>query len=237
MQNAREHEAAAVHTAKALAELVEQNVADESRAAALARAAARAPLSPPPAAVALGAPQLHLGVLYVAESQRLVVFQQNNSIALRQFWKTLASAWNATTVVWSNGWFSCDGDGEGWWGGVAAARGLGASRAAAAIFRRWPALPCEEAMNDGFGGLPLCDTDTTDCEATPSYGKTHQRIEVGISYHITLSQSIVETPLFAGKKTIPLFTASLIVFLTDEVLRLILFVPLSCYFIIFNYVF
>lgn len=157
---------------------MDQNVADENRAAALARAAARAPLSPPPAAVALGAPQLHLGVLYVAEPARLIVFQQNNSVALRQFWKTLASAWNATSVVWSNAWFSCDRDGEGWWGGVAAARGLGAQRAAAAVFRRWPALPCEEAMNEWFGGAPLCDVATTDCEATPSFGATDRRIDV-----------------------------------------------------------
>lgn len=181
-KNAREYEAAAVHTARALAELVEQGVADEARAAALARAAARAPLSPPPAAVALGAPQLHLGVLYVAEPPRLIVFQQNNSIALRQFWKTLASAWNASVVVWANGWFSCDNDDEGWWGGVAAARGVAHGRAAAAIFRRWPSIPCEEAMHDWLGGSPLCDTDTTDCEAIPSFGTSDRRVEVSGTY-------------------------------------------------------
>ncbi|KAF9409405.1 hypothetical protein HW555_011229 [Spodoptera exigua] len=176
-ENAREHEAAAMHTARALVELVQQGVADEERAAALARAATRAPLAPPPAAVALGAPQLHLGVLYIAEPPKLVVFQQNNSITLRQFWRTLASAWNATTAVWSNAWFSCDKDGEGWWGGVAAARGSGPARSAAALFRRWPALPCEEAMNDWLGGAPLCDAATTDCEATPSFGSGDRRIE------------------------------------------------------------
>ncbi|CAH0602920.1 unnamed protein product [Chrysodeixis includens] len=175
--NAREHEAAAMHTARALVELVQQGVADEERAAALARAATRAPLSPPPAAVALGAPQLHLGVLYIAEPPKLVVFQQNNSITLRQFWRTLASAWNATSAVWSNAWFSCEKDGEGWWGGVAAARGSGPARSAAALFRRWPALPCEESMNDWLGGAPLCDAATTDCEATPSYGSNDRRIE------------------------------------------------------------
>ncbi|KAL0849505.1 hypothetical protein ABMA28_013782 [Loxostege sticticalis] len=166
--NVREYEAATVHTARALAELVELGAADETRAAALARAAARAPLSPPPAAVALGAPQLHLGVLYVAEPPRLIVFQQNNSVALRQFWRTLASAWNATTVLWSNAWFSCDSDDLGWWGGAAAARGAGPSRAAAAIFRRWPSLPCEEAMYERLGGPPLCDPATSLCEALPA---------------------------------------------------------------------
>ncbi|XP_049691776.1 metabotropic glycine receptor isoform X2 [Helicoverpa armigera] len=175
--NAREHEAAAVHTARALVELVQQGVADEDRAAALARAATRAPLGPPPAAVALGAPQLHLGVLFIAEPPKLVVFQQNNSITLRQFWRTLASAWNATTAVWSNAWFSCEKGSEGWWGGVAAARGSGPARSAAALFRRWPALPCEEAMYDWLGGPPLCDAATTDCEATPSFGSGDRRIE------------------------------------------------------------
>ncbi|XP_075992632.1 G-protein coupled receptor 158 smog isoform X2 [Anticarsia gemmatalis] len=175
--NVREHETAVMHTARALAELVQQGVADEDRAAALARAASRAPLVPPPAAVALGAPQLHLGVLYIAEPPKLVVFQQNNSATLRQFWRTLASAWNATTSVWSNAWFSCDKDGEGWWGGVAAARGAGPAKSAAALFHRWPALPCEESMNAWFGGAPLCDTATTDCEATPAFGSGDKRIE------------------------------------------------------------
>ncbi|CAH0405011.1 unnamed protein product [Chilo suppressalis] len=175
--NMREHEAAVVHTARALAELVEQSAADEVRAAALARAAARAPLSPPPAAVALGVPQLHLGVLYVAEPPRLIVFQQNNTVVLRQFWRTLASAWNATSAVWANAWFSCDSDDWGWWGGVAAARGAGPSRAAAAIFRRWPAVPCEEAMYDWMEGPPLCDPDSTDCEALPAFGTTSRKLE------------------------------------------------------------
>lgn len=177
-QNVREYEAATVHTARALAELVELGAADETRAAALARAAARAPLSPPPAAVALGAPQLHLGVLYVAEPPRLIVFQQNNSVALRQFWRTLASAWNATTVLWSNAWFSCDSDDLGWWGGAAAARGAGPSRAAAAIFRRWPSLPCEEAMYERLGGPPLCDPATSLCEALPA--DSSKKLEVNI---------------------------------------------------------
>ncbi|KAG6450390.1 probable G-protein coupled receptor 158 isoform X1 [Manduca sexta] len=175
--NSREHEAAAVHTARALAELVEQGVADESRAAALARAAARAPLSPPPAAVALGAPQLHLGVLYFAEPPRLIVFQQNNTLTLRQFWRTLASAWNATAVVWSNAWFSCESGDEGWWGGVAAARGFGPTRAAAAVFRRWPAVPCEEAMYDWLGGPPRCDSVSTECEAYSALGNSDRKIE------------------------------------------------------------
>ncbi|XP_063838466.1 G-protein coupled receptor 179 [Ostrinia nubilalis] len=175
--NVREYEAATAHTARALAELVELGAADETRAAALARAAARAPLSPPPAAVALGAPQLHLGVLYVAEPPRLIVFQQNNSLSLRQFWRTLASAWNATTVVWSNAWFSCDKADLGWWGGVAAARGAGPTRAAAAIFRRWPSLPCEEAMYEWFGGPPLCDPATSLCEALPTDGSTTKKLE------------------------------------------------------------
>ncbi|CAG9784197.1 unnamed protein product [Diatraea saccharalis] len=175
--NMREHEAAVVHTARALAELVEQGAADEERAAILARAAARAPLSPPPAAVALGVPQLHLGVLYVAKPPRLIVFQQNNSVVLRQFWRTLASAWNATSVVWANAWFSCDSDDWGWWGGVAAARGAGPSRAAAAIFRRWSALPCEEAMYDWLEGPPLCDPATTDCEAMPAIGSATRKLD------------------------------------------------------------
>ncbi|XP_053599667.1 G-protein coupled receptor 179 isoform X2 [Plodia interpunctella] len=175
--NLREHEATAVHTARALAELVEQGAADETRAAVLARAAARTPLSPPPAAVALGAPQLHLGVLYVAEPPRLIVFQQNSTKSLRQFWRTLASAWNASSVVWSTAWFSCELEQWGWWGGAAAARGAGAARAAAAIFRRWPALPCEESMNEWLGGPPLCDAATTDCEATPSLEPEERRLE------------------------------------------------------------
>ncbi|XP_052758697.1 probable G-protein coupled receptor 179 isoform X2 [Galleria mellonella] len=175
--NLREHEAAAVHTARALAELVEQGAADETRAAALARATARAPLSPPPAAVALGAPQLHLGVLFIAEPPRLIVFQQNNSITLRQFWRTLASAWNASAVVWSNAWFSCDDYDWGWWGGAAAARGAGPARAAAAIFRRWTALPCEDTMHEWLGGPPLCDAGTTDCEAYPALSSADRRLE------------------------------------------------------------
>lgn len=156
---------AAVHTARALAELIEQGAADEPRAAALARAAARAPLSPPPAAVALGAPQLHLGVLFVAEPPRLVVFQQNNSAALQQFWRTLASAWNASAVVWANAWFSCEESARGWWSGAAAARGAGAARAAAALFRRVPSVPCEETLHEWLGGAPPCDPATTECEA------------------------------------------------------------------------
>lgn len=174
----REHEAATVHTARALAELVEQGVADEARAAALARAAARAPLGPPPAAVALGAPQLHLGILYLADPPRVIVFQQNNSVTLRQFWRTLASAWNATTVVWSNAWYSCEKDDVGWWGGAAAARGAGPTRAAAAIFRRWASVPCEETMQDWLGVAPRCDSATTDCEAFPTFGSSERRIEV-----------------------------------------------------------
>ncbi|KAL4712969.1 hypothetical protein ACJJTC_012039 [Scirpophaga incertulas] len=173
--NLREHEAAVVHTARALSELVEQGLADEPRAAAMARAAARAPLAPPPAAVALGAPQLHLGVLYIAEPPRLIVFQQNNSAALRQYWRTLASAWNATSVVWSNAWFSCDD--WAWWGGSAAARGTGPSRAAAAIFRRWPSLPCEEVMHEWLGGPPQCDSETTQCEAMPIFGSNVRKLE------------------------------------------------------------
>ncbi|CAB3250424.1 unnamed protein product [Arctia plantaginis] len=176
-QNSREHEAAAVHTARALAELVQQGVADEERAAALARAASHAPLVPAPAAVALGAPQLHLGVLYIANPPRLVVFQQNNTVTLRQFWRTLASAWNATAAVWSTAWFSCEEDGQGWWGGVAAARGVGPARSAAALFHRWPALPCEDTMNAWFGEPPLCDSATTDCEATPALGSSDKKIE------------------------------------------------------------
>ncbi|CAG4943894.1 unnamed protein product [Colias eurytheme] len=165
--NVREYEAAVVQVARALSELVDQGVADEARASALARAAARTPLHPPPAAVALGAPQLSLGVLYIPEPGRLVVFQQNNSATLQQFWRTLASAWNASLVMWSNAWYSCEGD-IGWWGGTAAARGSGAARAAAAIFRRLPTLPCEESMYEWLGGTPLCDAMTTDCEAFPS---------------------------------------------------------------------
>ncbi|CAG9566609.1 unnamed protein product [Danaus chrysippus] len=164
--NAREYEAMVVQTARALSELVEQGVADEPRAAALARAAARTPIHPPPAAVALGAPQLHLGVLFISDPPRLIVFQQNNSATLQQFWRTLASPWNASLILWSNAWFSCEG-GPSWWGGTAAARGIGAARAAAALFRKIPSLPCEEAMYDWFGGPPLCDPLTTDCEASP----------------------------------------------------------------------
>ncbi|XP_013201182.2 G-protein coupled receptor 179 [Amyelois transitella] len=175
--NLREHEATVVHTARALAELVEQGAANETRAAVLARAACRTPLSPPPAAVALGVPQLHLGVLYIAEPPRLIVFQQNSSVTLRQFWRTLASAWNASSVLWSNAWFSCDADDWGWWGGAAAARGVGAARAAAAIFRRLPALPCEDSMHEWLGGPPLCDHATTDCEALPTLEPGEKRLE------------------------------------------------------------
>ncbi|XP_034840207.1 metabotropic glycine receptor isoform X1 [Maniola hyperantus] len=165
--NVREYEAAVAQTARALSELVDQGAADEVRAAALARAAARAPLQPPPAAVALGAPQLHLGVLYISDPPTMIVFQQNNSATLQQFWRTLASAWNASVVLWSNAWYSCEGS-PGWWGGTAAARGAGPVRAAAAIFRRIPALPCEETMYELLGGPPMCDPVTTDCEASPT---------------------------------------------------------------------
>ncbi|CAH2067298.1 unnamed protein product, partial [Iphiclides podalirius] len=176
-QHVREHEATAAQTARALSELVEAGAADEERAAALARAAARAPLHPPPAAVALGAPQLHLGVLYQTEPPRLYVFQQNNSAALQLFWRTLASAWNASAVIWSNAWFSCESDGGSWWGGAAAARGSGPARAAAAIFRRLPAVPCEEAMHEWLGGPPPCDPDTTECRAVPVFGSADRRLE------------------------------------------------------------
>lgn len=176
LQNVRDYEAAVAQTARALSELVEQGAADEPRAAALARAAARAPLNPPPAAVALGAPQLHLGILYIAEPPRLIIFQQNNSATLQQFWRTLASAWNASLVLWSNAWYSCEGS-PGWWGGTAAVRGSGTARAAAAIFRRITALPCEEAMYQWLGGPPLCDPLTTDCEAYPS-GNRELKLEV-----------------------------------------------------------
>lgn len=175
-QNVREYEAAVVQIARALSELVEQGVADEARATALARAAARTPLDPPPAAVALGAPQLSLGVLYIPEPGRLIVFQQNNSATLQQFWRTLASAWNASLVMWSNAWYSCEGH-LGWWGGTAAARGSGASRAAAALFRRLPYLPCEESMYEWLGGAPSCDAMTTDCQAFPSTNE-ERKIEV-----------------------------------------------------------
>ncbi|XP_072937017.1 G-protein coupled receptor 179 isoform X2 [Epargyreus clarus] len=175
--NIREYEAATAQTARALAELVEKGVADEARAAALARAAARTPLHPSPAAVALGAPQLHLGVLYVANPPHLIVFQQNNSASLQQFWRTLASAWNATAVIWSNAWYACEGDGGSWWSGTAAARGVGATRAAAALFRRLPALACEEVMYDWLGGPPLCDLSSTDCEAMPTPENSDRRLE------------------------------------------------------------
>lgn len=177
-----EHEAAAVYAARALSELIAAGGADEARAAALARSVLRAPLEPPPDAVALGAPQLRLGVLYVAEPPRLVIFQQNNSAALQQFWKTLASAWNASAVVWSNAWYSCEREDRGWWSGAAAARGPGAHRAAAALFRRVPVLPCEEAMYDRMGGPPDCDPETTDCEAYPASGSDYQNIEVSSRY-------------------------------------------------------
>ncbi|KPI94626.1 putative G-protein coupled receptor 158 [Papilio xuthus] len=175
----REHEAAVAQTARALAELVEAGAADEARAAALARAAARAPLLPPPAAVALGAPQLHLGVLYRADPPppRLFIFQQNNSIALQLFWRSLASAWNASAVIWSNAWFSCEEDGGSWWSGAAAARGVGGARAAAAIFRRLDAVPCEETMYEWLGGPPPCDPATTECRAVPVFGSSERRLE------------------------------------------------------------
>lgn len=159
----REYEAAAVHMARALAELIEQGAADESRAAALARAAARAPLQPTPAAVALGAPQLHLGVLFITEPPRLVVFQQNNTATLQHFWRTLAAAWNASTAVWGSSWLSCERPHVGLWSGVAAARGIGPARAAAALFRTLSTVPCEEALYDALGGPPRCDTETTEC--------------------------------------------------------------------------
>ncbi|GBP05946.1 Probable G-protein coupled receptor 158 [Eumeta japonica] len=163
----REHEAAVMHTARALSELIEQGVANEAHAAVLARAAARAPLSPPPVAVALGAPQLPLGVLYVSQPPRLVVFQRNNTADLEQFWKTLASAWNASSAVWAGAWLSCEGGAaRGWLSGVAAASGLGRHRAAAALFRRVPAVRCEDALHPWLGGAPLCDPLTTDCEAS-----------------------------------------------------------------------
>ncbi|CAK1544187.1 unnamed protein product [Leptosia nina] len=172
--NIREYEAAVVQIARALSELVDQGVADEGRASALARAAAKTPLHPPPAAVALGAPQLHLGVLYVSEPGHLIVFQQNNSATLQQFWRTLASAWNASVVMWSNAWFSCERE-RGWWGGIAAARGAGSTRAAAALFRHLPSLPCEESMYEWLGGAPSCDLMTTECEALP--GSDDHRLE------------------------------------------------------------
>ncbi|VVD00781.1 unnamed protein product [Leptidea sinapis] len=166
-QNFREYEAAVVQVARAFTELLEQGVADETKATALARAAARTPLQPPPAAVALGAPILHLGVLYITETARLIVFQQNNSASLQQFWRTLASPWNSSLVLWSNAWFSCE-ESFGWWAGTSAARGTGPHRAAAALFRRLPSIPCEESMYEWLGGSPLCDNLTTDCEAVPS---------------------------------------------------------------------
>lgn len=171
-----EYEAAAYHAARALSELVERNMADETAAAAMARKVARTPLMPPPAAVALGAPQLHIGVLYIAQPPRLVVFQQNNSVSLQQFWRTLASAWNVSTVVWSGAWYSCED--SSWWGGTAAARGPWHVRAAAALFRRIPALPCEEAMYEWLGGSPLCDPASTDCEAMTSLDTGEKRLEV-----------------------------------------------------------
>ncbi|XP_048486860.1 probable G-protein coupled receptor 158 isoform X2 [Plutella xylostella] len=170
-ENVRGHEAAVALAARSLSELLESE-SDAARAAAgaaaLARAAARSALRPPPAAVALGAPQRHLGVLYFVQPPRLVIFQQNNSAALQQFWRTLASAWNESTAVWSNAWFTCSGEGRGWWGGVAAARGRGAHRAAAAVFRRLPAVPCEEGLYEWMGGAPQCDPLTTECQAMTS---------------------------------------------------------------------
>ncbi|XP_068620864.1 G-protein coupled receptor 179 [Battus philenor] len=174
---AREHEAAAVQAARALSELVGAGAADAERAAALARAAARAPLRPPPAAVALGAPQLHLGLLYQTDPPRLFIFQQNNSLTLQLFWRTLASAWNASAVIWSNAWFSCENEGGSWWSGAAAARGAGPARAAAAIFRRLPAVPCEEAVHEWLGGPPPCDAETTECQVVPVFGVPDRRLE------------------------------------------------------------
>ncbi|XP_047987140.1 probable G-protein coupled receptor 158 isoform X1 [Leguminivora glycinivorella] len=175
--NVVEMESAAANAARSLSELIESGGANETRAAALARSVLGAALDPPPDAVALGAPQLRLGVLFVADPPRLIIFQQNNSAALQQFWKTLASAWNASNVVWSNGWYSCEREDRGWWSGAAAARGSGAFRAAAALFRRMPVMPCEEAMYDRMGGPPACDPDTTDCEAFPASGSDFQNIE------------------------------------------------------------
>lgn len=180
-QNMVEYEAAAYHAARALSELVERNMANEAAAAAMAREVASTPLMPPPAAVALGAPQLHIGVLYIAQPPHLVVFQQNNSASLQQFWRTLASAWNVSTVVWSGAWYSCED--SSWWGGTAAARGQWLVRAAAALFRRIPALPCEEAMYDWLGGSPLCDPASTDCEAmTTNLNTGEKRLEVIVTF-------------------------------------------------------
>ncbi|XP_061707550.1 G-protein coupled receptor 179 isoform X1 [Cydia pomonella] len=175
--NVLEVESAAAQAARSLSELIETGGANESRAAALARSVLAAQFDPPPDAVALGAPQLRLGVLFVADPPRLIIFQQNNSAALQQFWKTLASAWNASNVVWSNAWYSCEREDRGWWSGAAAARGSGALRAAAALFRRMPVMPCEEAMYDRMSGPPACDPDTTDCEAFPASGSDFQNIE------------------------------------------------------------
>lgn len=164
--NVREYEAAAVKTARTLADMIEHGAADETRAAVLARAVARAPLSPPPVAVALGAPQLHLGVLYITEPPTLVIFQQNNTVALQQFWRTLASAWNASAVLWSNAWLSCEETGRGWLSGVAAARGVGPARAAAALFRRIESVPYEDTIDNLMGGTPKCDLSNTMCEVS-----------------------------------------------------------------------
>ncbi|XP_049868528.1 probable G-protein coupled receptor 158 [Pectinophora gossypiella] len=171
--NVVEYEAAAIHAARALSELVKRNEANEETAANMARTVARTPLDPPPAAVALGAPRLHIGVLFIVDVHRLVIFQQNNSASLQQFWRTLASAWNASSVVWSNAWFSCE-EGFGWWGGAAAAHGAWPVRAAAALFRRIPTVPCEEAMHPWLGGPPRCHPASTDCEAIPT-SLTHDR--------------------------------------------------------------
>lgn len=173
-----EYEAAASHAARALSELVERNSADEASAAEMARTVARTPLSPPPAAVALGAPRLHVGVLFIAQPPRLIIFQQNNSASLQQYWRTLASAWNSSAVVWSNAWLSCEDGATGWWGGAAAARGAWPVRAAAALFRRIPAVPCEDTMYDHMGGPPLCDPLTTECEAMPTLGSSELKLEV-----------------------------------------------------------
>ncbi|KAI5634551.1 7 transmembrane sweet-taste receptor of 3 GCPR domain-containing protein [Phthorimaea operculella] len=175
-QNVVEYEAAAIHAARAFSELVRQNEANDETAANMARTVARTPLDPPPAAVAVGCPRLHIGVLFIAEPPRLVIFQQNNSASLQQFWRTLASAWNASTVVWSNAWFSCE-EGFGWWGGAAAAYGSWTVRAAAALFRRIDSVPCEDTMNPWLGGPPRCHPHSTECSAMATSPTQEQRLE------------------------------------------------------------
>ncbi|KAJ2953854.1 hypothetical protein O0L34_g1485 [Tuta absoluta] len=174
--NVVEYEAAAIHAARAFSELVRQNEANDETAANMARTVARTPLDPPPAAVAVGCPRLHIGVLFIAEPPRLVIFQQNNSASLQQFWRTLASAWNASTVVWSNAWFSCE-EGFGWWGGAAAAYGSWTVRAAAALFRRIDAVPCEETMHPWLGNPPRCHQLSTECNAVATSPTQEQRLE------------------------------------------------------------